>query len=175
MGSGWLVAPGVVVTNAHVVAGQDDTRVDAIDGQGSPATPIAFNPRNDIAILATSLDLPVLEMLAGPRPGAGSAVAGYPDDGPLTIVPARTGSTRTVLADNAYGRGPFQRRMVALRGSVVRGNSGGPLLDREGRVAGTVFAATTEGPPGGLAVPNQIVASIVNRADSEVDTGPCAR
>lgn len=174
MGSGWAIAPNTVVTNAHVVAGHDQTEVQTVDGRIADATPIAFNPRNDVAVLSVGLDLEPLPMSAGVRRDSKSAVIGYPNDGPLTITPARAGETRTVLADNAYGVGPFERRMVTLRGRVVRGNSGGPMVDTSGTVLGTVFAATTEGPQGGLAVPNGIVARIVNGSTGPVDTGRCA-
>jgi S1-C subfamily serine protease len=174
MGSGWAIAPNTVITNAHVIAGHEETEIQTVDGRVSEATPIAFNPRNDIAVLSVGLDLNPLPLSAGVRRDAEAAVIGYPNDGPLTISPARAGEARTVLADNAYGAGPFERRMVTLRGRVVRGNSGGPMVDASGTVLGTVFAATTEGPPGGLAVPNGIVARIVNQATGPVDTGRCA-
>jgi S1-C subfamily serine protease len=80
-----------------------------------------------------------------------------------------------VLGDDAYGNGPFERSMLTLRGLVRHGNSGGPLVDSQGRVLGTVFAATTEGPAGGLAIPNKVLARISHAATGrEVDTGPCA-
>ena len=126
-------------------------------------------------MLAADLDLPPLGLRAGSPTGLRAAVAGYPEDGPLTLTPARTGNRRTLLADDSYGRGPFERKILTLRARVVKGNSGGPLIAPDGRVLGTVFAATTQGPEGGLAVPNQVVASIVNGARGEVGTGPCAR
>jgi S1-C subfamily serine protease len=175
MGSGWAVGPDTFVTNAHVVAGQDDTKIQANDGQTADATPIAFNKRNDIAILQADIDVPALPALVRARRGTAAAVIGYPNDGPLTIVPARAGETRLVLGDDAYGNGPFERSMLTLRGLVRHGNSGGPLVDSQGRVLGTVFAATTEGPAGGLAIPNKVLARISHAATGrEVDTGPCA-
>lgn len=175
MGSGWVVAPGLVVTNAHVVAGQRDTEVQTFDGQATRAVPVAYEPRNDIAVLAADVALPALGLEAGSSVDLPAAVIGYPQDGPLTVTPARAGIRRTLLADDSYGRGPIERQILTLRASVVKGNSGGPLVGPNGRVLGTVFAATTEGPPGGLAVPNRVVASIVNRATGRVGTGPCAR
>jgi len=175
MGSGWVVSPGLVVTNAHVVAGQRDTEVESFDGRTIRAVPVAYNPRNDIAVLAADLDLPPLGLRPGGSPGLRAAVIGYPEDGPLTVTPARAGTRRTLLASDSYGRGPFERKILTLRARVVKGNSGGPLVAPDGRVLGTVFAATTEGPEGGLAVPNRIVASIVNRATGPVGTGPCTR
>lgn len=175
MGSGWTVGEDTFVTNAHVVAGQDDTVVRANDGSEAPATVIAYNPRNDIAILRADLDLPALPAMARARRGASAAVIGYPNDGPLTIKPARAGITRLLLGKDAYGSGPFERLMLTLRGQVRHGNSGGPLVDTQGRVLGTVFAATTEGPPGGLAIPNRVLARISERATGAgVDTGTCA-
>lgn len=175
MGSGWVVAPNTIVTNAHVVAGQDDTQVESNDGQFVDATPIAYNPRNDISVLAAPVDLPALPMLASAAEGTSAAVIGYPNDGPLTITPARAGLTRDVVGEDAYGSGPFERQMLTLRGQVRRGNSGGPMVDRRGRVLGTVFASTTEGPPGGLAIPNEVVRRVISGARGEVGTGPCAR
>lgn len=175
MGSGWVVAPGLVVTNAHVVAGQRDTEVQTFDGRVTRAVPVAYEPRNDIAVLAADVSLPALGLEAGSSVDLPAAVIGYPQDGPLTVTPARAGVRRTLLADDSYGRGPIERQILTLRASVVKGNSGGPLVGPDGRVLGTVFAATTEGPPGGLAVPNRVVASIVNGARGPVGTGPCAR
>lgn len=175
MGSGWVVAPGTIVTNAHVVAGQDDTRVETYDGQVVDATPIAYNPKNDIAVLQAGVDKQTLPMLASVAEETSAAVIGYPNDGPLSISPARAGETQRVLGEDAYGTGPVERPMLTLRGLVQHGNSGGPLVDQAGRVLGTIFAATTEGPQGGLAVPNKVVKRIVDGATGEVDTGPCAR
>jgi S1-C subfamily serine protease len=175
MGSGWAVGPDTFVTNAHVVAGQDDTTIQTNDGQSASATPIAFNTRNDIAILHADVDLPALPALARARRGTAAAVIGYPNDGPLTITPARAGETRILIGQDSYGSGSFERSMLALRGNVRHGNSGGPLVDSRGQVLGTVFAATTEGPQGGLAIPNRVLADISKKVSGkEVDTGPCA-
>jgi len=175
MGSGWVIAPGVVVTNAHVVAGQTDTLVQTPEGQAVGAVAVAFNPRNDIAILSAPIDSNPLGTRDGSTLNLSGAVIGYPNDGPLRLSPARAGESRKVLTRDAYGRGPIERRTVSLRGRVRRGNSGGPLVDRGGRVIGTVFAATTKGPPGGLAVPNAVVRRIAARASGQVSTGPCAK
>jgi len=175
MGSGWVVAPGTVVTNAHVVAGQSDTRIETFGGNVVDATPVAFNSKNDIAVLQADIDDTSLPMLASVAKGTSAGVIGYPNDGPLSISAARAGETQKVLGDDAYGSGPIERPMLTLRGLVQHGNSGGPLVDQAGRVLGTVFAATTEGPQGGLAVPNRVVKRIVDAVQGEVDTGPCAR
>jgi S1-C subfamily serine protease len=175
MGSGWVVAPDTVVTNAHVVAGQSDTRVETPDGEIATAVPIAYDPRNDLAVLAADIDSKPLAMLKSTEADSPAAVIGYPNDGPLTLSPARAGTTGKIFGEDAYGSGPVARLMLTLRGKVRRGNSGGPLVDPQGRVLGTVFAATTEGPSGGLAIPNRVVRRVVRGASGEVDTGPCAR
>lgn len=175
MGSGWAVGDGVFITNAHVVAGESDTRVEAIDGQSGPVTVIGFSPRNDIAVLRSTVSPAPLAMRSQARPGTAAAVIGYPGDGPLTVTPARAGETRTVLTSDAYGSGPVSREVLALRGRVRHGNSGGPLVNRRGQVIGTVFAATTGGPAGGLAVPNGVVTRLLETATGPVSTGPCTR
>jgi S1-C subfamily serine protease len=172
-GSGWAAAPGLIVTNAHVVAGSDDTTVTTRGGVEADANAVQYEPRNDLAILSTPLGLPALSLASSPRPGEPGAVLGYPENGPLTITPARFGSTQTVISQDSYGRGPLRRRMSSMRGDVRSGNSGGPLLDAAGRVMATVFAATTSGPPGGYGVPDGVVRRALARAGGPVDTGPC--
>ena len=92
-----------------------------------------------------------------PGRGTAGAVLGYPENGPYTATPARFGDTREVISDDSYGDGPTRRSISSLRGVVRSGNSGGPMVDSRGRVLGTVFAATTDGPAGGFAVPNDLV------------------
>ena len=172
-GSGWAAAPGLIVTNAHVVAGSDDTTVTTRGGVEADANAVQYEPRNDLAILSTPLGLPALSLASSPRPGEPGAVLGYPENGPLTITPARFGSTQTVISQDSYGRGPLRRRMSSMRGDVRSGNSGGPLVDAAGRVMATVFAATTSGPAGGYGVPDGVVRRALARAGGPVDTGPC--
>jgi S1-C subfamily serine protease len=173
-GSGWLAAPGLVVTNAHVIAGEDDTTVTTLDGASFDAVPVHYDPGNDLAVLQVAADLPVLPMAAEPEAGTPAAVLGFPENGPFAISPARLGETRATISEDSYGHGPLSRQIASLRGSVRSGNSGGPLVDGRGRVLGTVFAATTSGPPGGFAVPNEVVAGALRVAEAPVDTGPCA-
>ena len=176
-GSGWVAGDGLVVTNAHVVAGQDDTRV-LVRGRepGLDATAVAFDPKNDLAVLRVSgLGADVLPMARSPRSGTSAAVLGFPHNGPYDVRAARLGETRTTVTQDAYGRGPVQRLIVSLRGVVRSGNSGGPMVDGRGRVVATIFAATTSGPRGGYGVPNSIVRRVLAGAREAVSTGPCAR
>jgi S1-C subfamily serine protease len=174
-GTGWVAGRGLVVTNAHVVAGQDDTTVDSAGNPPLPARVVAFAPRNDVAVLRVrGLTARSLEQ-AEPRAGSSGAVLGYPENGPLTARPARVGRTTVVLSVDAYGRGPVPRRITTLRARVQPGNSGGPLLDSSGRVVGTVFAARVEG-AAGYAVPPDVVDDALARArGGAVSTGDCVR
>jgi S1-C subfamily serine protease len=172
-GSGWVAGPGLVVTNAHVVAGEDDTTVTTPGGASLEATAVHYDPENDLALLRIDADLPALEIAPDPETGTSAAVLGYPENGPYAVAAARLGETRDTIGEDSYGRGPVRRAIASLRGSVRSGNSGGPLVDDRGRVLGTVFAATTSGSPGGFAVPDQVVRDALDQALTPVDTGPC--
>ena len=174
-GSGWVARDGLVVTNAHVVAGQRDTRVLA---QGRPpaldAVAVAFDPRNDVAVLRVQgLQAPPLRLAGTARAGTSGAILGFPRNGPYDVRAGRLGETRQVVTQDAYGRGPVRRLLTSLRGAVRSGNSGGPMVDARGRVLTTIFAATTSGPRGGYGVPNSIVRAALDRASRPVSTGPC--
>jgi hypothetical protein len=174
-GSAWVAGPELVVTNAHVVAGQRDTRVLLRGrGRGLRAEAVWFEPRNDLAVLRVpGLDADPLPLAGSPRAGTPAAILGFPLNGPYDVRPGRLGQIREVLTQDAYGRGPVRRRIASLRGVVRSGNSGGPMVDGNGRVVGTIFAATTQGPRGGYAVPNELVREAVAGAGGPVDTGPC--
>src|SRR5438034_1354822 len=110
--------------------------------------------------------------LVGPRPGTSVALVGYPQNGPLDAVPGRIGSTRAVLSQDAYGRGPVERTVTSLSGNVRHGDSGGPAVDASGAVETTVFAARVNG-SGGYGVPASLVRRALARAQGLVSTGPC--
>lgn len=179
-GSGWVVRPGLVVTNAHVVAGTGDSLVVQPSGGGPlAAQALVFDPRNDIAVLrAPGLDRRSLAIVANPTDGTAGAILGYPLDGPFDAEPARIGATRQVVSDDVYGNGPVLREMTTVRGRIRSGNSGGPVVDSGGRVLATVFAASTGGGPrGGFGVPNSVVSAAARRASAgggAVGTGACA-
>ncbi len=174
-GSGWVAAPGLVATNAHVVAGQDDTTVTGSDDVRRDATAVAYDSTNDVAVLRVSGSTGRPLGFGPPAPGTAGATLGYPENGPFEISPARVGATTTVTTTDSYGHGPVRRPLTSLRGSIRSGNSGGPVVDGAGKVLTTVFAATTSGPRGGFGVPNEIVRRALQSGSGEVDTGPCAR
>lgn len=176
-GSGWVAAPGVVVTNAHVVAGEHDTTVEPFGHEPSlRAYAIVFDPTDDIAVLRVpGLDLPSLSLASNPPTGRAGAVIGYPENGPLDARSARIGETQRIVTDDAYGRGPVSRLLTPLRGLVRPGNSGGPLVDRTGAVLTTVFASTTGGGKrGGYGVANATVAHALSHVGRMVGTGECS-
>jgi hypothetical protein len=175
-GSGWVAAKGLVVTNAHVVAGQDDTTVQ-LGGEGASvdAEAVWFDPDNDLAILrAPGVAGAPLSMNVNAEPGASAAVLGFPEDGPYDVQPARLGQTSTVISQDAYGRGPVRRTITSVRGLVRQGNSGGPVVDGQGRVVTTIFAAATSRRRTGYGVPDSLVRRALGWARRPVDTGPCA-
>jgi S1-C subfamily serine protease len=178
-GSGWIAENGIVVTNAHVVAGENDTTVQ-LRGVGPHyrATAIWFDPRNDVAVLRADgiRGTPALRTNPDAPSGTSAAVLGFPLNGPFDVEPARLGQTSQVLTQDAYGNGPVRRLITSLRGLVRSGNSGGPVVDSAGRVVTTVFAATVGGTRrSGFGVPDSIVQSALRQASGPVDTGPCAR
>jgi hypothetical protein len=178
-GSGWVARDGIVVTNAHVVAGQDDTTVQpGGDGASVDAEAVWFDARNDLAILRVPGlgGAPSLRMNVDARPGTPAAVLGFPENGPYDVEPARLGQTSTVLTQDAYGRGPVTRRITSLRGEVRPGNSGGPAVDGRGRVVTTIFAGASSGNRRtAFGVPDSVVQSALRQARGTVDTGPCTR
>ena len=163
-GSGWVVAPELVVTNAHVVAGEAEP-LSVQPGGHSPgltARAVVFDPHDDIALLdVPGLSLPALAHRCTPAGRHGGRHPGLSTRRPIRRPAGRIGQTETVNTQDAYGNGPIQRSITTLRGYVRPGNSGGPLVDAAGKVVGTVFAAIVGSPGqrGGFAVPNALVAT----------------
>jgi S1-C subfamily serine protease len=175
-GSGWAAGPELVVTNAHVVAGESDTTVERSGRPPElPAHAVAFDPTVDLAVLRVpGLSLPALTLRTEPPAGEAGAILGYPENGPFDVESARIGPTGPVVTQDAYGHGPLSRLLTPLRGLVRPGNSGGPVVDASGLVLTTLFAGTTgSGPRGGYGVANASVARILRSAGAPVGTGPC--
>ena len=168
-GSGWVAARGLVVTNAHVVAGIQRPRVDTAGGRAFTATVVAFDVTNDLAVLRVpGLGAPPL-VLSPPERGTAVALVGYPQNGPLTRTPGRLGGTAEILSRDAYGRGQITRQITAIRGAVEPGSSGGPGIDALGHVRTTVFARRPR-ETGGYGIP----ADLVRKALAQVGSRPVA-
>ena len=177
-GSGWVAARNLVVTNAHVVAGEEATRVQpGGTGRPLPAEVVFFDERNDLAILRVDgLRLSPLP-LGMPRPGEAAAVIGFPENGPLDVQPARTGETERVYSGNAYNEGPVERVVTSFRVYVRPGNSGGPAVNADGEVISTIFASRTDSNRAGYGIPSRLVRRHLQLAaerETPVDTGECA-
>lgn len=180
VGSGWAVAKGRVVTNAHVVAGADSVAVrSAAGGPRRSAKVVAFDPKLDLAILSVpGLDAAPLRR-AGVQPAKGDAVAaGFPLGGPYKVSPARIRGVVSAPGEDIYGRTRVVREVYSINATVRPGNSGGPLLTRDGRVAGTVFAASLVDANVGYVLTDAASDTVLDRAASyttPVDTGGCLR
>jgi S1-C subfamily serine protease len=176
-GSGFLYAEDRLMTNAHVVAGIDDPEV--VLGEDSVSADVVYyNPDIDVAVLAfDSDDLPTLGFDRTAKAEDGVAVLGYPQDGPYDVQPARIRSEQRLRSPNIYGDGAVIREVFSLRGRILPGNSGGPIVSSAGDVVGVVFAASVTDPETGYALTADQVAqgAAAGMAGSTaVDTGGCA-
>ena len=173
-GSGWFAQDDLVVTAAHVVAGEHDTIVQIPGVAGYHAADVvAFDVHNDIAVLRVADAHGTALRLADPQPGTSVAIVGYPENGTLQATAGRIGRTSVVITQDALGDGPVARTITAVAGSVRHGNSGGPAIDPSGAVQATIFAARV-GAASGYGVPASIVRHDLANAGDPVSTGSCA-
>lgn len=175
-GTGFLYSPGKLMTNAHVVAGVTEPRVQ-VDGEEIPATVVYYNADVDVAVLDVDLDGPVVHFDTGGEPEQAGVVLGFPNDGPFDAQPARIRAVQRLRSPDIYGRGTVTREVFSLRGKVRPGNSGGPLVSRDGDVLGVIFAASVSDSETGYALTASQVGSAAARgleADSQVSSGNCA-
>lgn len=174
-GSGWVVRRGLVVTAAHVVAGVRRPTVQPRGtGPALPATTVAYDRGDDVAILRVPrLHAPPLRVVE-PRAGASVAILGFPENGPFDAVPGRIGRTSAVVPGReTLGGGAVPDRITAVLGRVRHGNSGGPAVDAGGAVETTIFAARV-GSESGYGVPPELVRAVLRRVGAgEVPTGAC--
>jgi S1-C subfamily serine protease len=171
-GSGFVISPGHVLTNAHVVAGvTSGPTVYAADGQAYSARVVLYDPNRDIAVLdVPGLTAPALQFAGPASYGANAVVAGYPLDSPLTLRAARVGNSIDAYGPNIYQNSDVRRQIYPIRADVEPGNSGGPLLAPNGEVYGVVFAASTTISDTGYALTGAEVAS--DARAGEQDTAP---
>lgn len=178
-GSGFVIESGRVITNAHVVAGVEVPGVRVRAGDALlPTTVVYFDPSTDIAIL----DVPGLSarplLLAEQVAASGdpAIIAGFPESGPFRAEPARIRTQVTARGDDIYGNAGVEREVYVLRGLVLPGNSGGPLLDPDGRALGMVFGAADGEQGTGYALTAGELRSALAAAEGSagpVDTGSC--
>jgi S1-C subfamily serine protease len=178
-GSGFVVGRGLVVTNAHVVAGEGGGDTQILVGSGAyDATTVLFDPSFDLAVLRTDAPLgPALPISSGlASRGTQAALLGYPENGPLSIGPAGVTDEVTAIGKDIYNNGSVTRSVYALDANVEPGNSGGPLMGPGGQVIGVVFSRSTVYPNVGYALASPGVLSRVQEAialHGPVATGAC--
>ena len=178
IGSGWVVSPGRVATNAHVVAGADRVRVRVGDrGLERPARVVGFDPRRDVAVLAVEgLEAPALQVGAPLEAGAAAVVAGFPGDEGLWVDGARVRDVITARGADIYSTSSVVREVYSLRAQVRRGASGGPLLDPTGSVVGMIFATSLDDPDTGYALTLDEISGVLAQGgptSAPVSTGRC--
>jgi len=178
-GTGFVVSPGRVVTNAHVVAGVPEPVVEVPGGGALPGRIVYFDSRHDLAVLAVD-GLPSAPLPLGPNLPAGSpaAFAGYPHGGPFQSKPATVRDIATVLVPDIYGNNAAAEDVYRLAGDVQPGNSGGPLLTMDGQVAGVVFAKSTSEASLGFAITMNDLGPVAAQAPglgATVSPGQCIK
>ena len=177
-GTGFLFAPGRLMTNAHVVAGVTRPEVE-IGGSSVVATVVLYDPRLDVAVLALpDGGLPHLMFDTEAGPDDNVAVVGYPEDGPYAVGAGRIRSQQRLRSPDIYGEGAVIRQVFSLRAQIRPGNSGGPIVTSGGDVAGMVFAASVSDQETGYALTaSQLAESAAGGVTTEapVDTGTCVR
>jgi len=144
-GTGFVFAANRVMTNAHVLAGVTNPRVAAPGGAALAARVVLYDPNRDIAVLSVpGLNRRPLDIARPAASGAAAVVAGYPENGPFTALPARIAARTKVTGPNIYQDRTVTRQVYTVRARVRPGNSGGPLLSPAGQVYGVVFAASVD-------------------------------
>jgi S1-C subfamily serine protease len=177
-GSGWVVAPERVVTNAHVVAGMKTATL-RIHGTGRSYTGqvVLFDPKRDLAVLSVP-GLPAQPLRQGPdlERGDSGVVAGFPLDGPYRLDAARVREVVNARGSDIYGQPGASREVYSLYAQVRPGNSGGPLLSTDGQVVGVIFAKSLDDPSTGYALTMDEARPVLDAAaqsSTPVDTGAC--
>ena len=175
-GSGFVIGPNRVMSNAHVVAGAD-TFIVSVDGHDHDATVVAFDPNADISILdVPGLQAPPLEFALGlALTGTDAVVLGYPGGGPFVANPARIREVIELSGPDIYDSTTVRREVYTIRGTVGQGDSGGPLIDLDGRVLGMSFgSAINDSETGFVLTTKQVFPHAVGSTATEpVATGAC--
>ncbi|GAY10885.1 MarP family serine protease [Pseudonocardia sp. N23] len=182
-GTGFVVGPQRVMTNAHVVAGTNQTSVEVLARNGRTrtlsATVVSYEPEVDVAVLAVpDLDAEPLQFAPNPaRPGDDAIVLGYPLDGPYTATAAKVRDRIQLRGPDIYDAGTVTRDVYTIRATVRSGNSGGPMIAPDGQVLGVVFGAALDDSETGFVLTAEQVANALNTSGGltrKADTGTCA-
>jgi S1-C subfamily serine protease len=175
-GSGFAIQPDTIVTNAHVVAGERETRVETPKtppGRGLRATVVYFDPNHDLAVLhVTNLNEAALTV-AKIRTGQSGAVYGHPGGGPLTPAPAKVVQQVRAEGTDIYDRNRSVRNVFILAAELHPGDSGGALVDQTGNVVGVAFAIAPDKPTTAYALTDTELRAVFSHGNVAVSTGPC--
>lgn len=174
-GSGFVVGDGLVVTNAHVVAGEPATTVIRDDGSRLKATVVAYDPERDLALLSVPhLDRPALAV-SGPTVGQRGGVFGHPGGAPLRVAPFQIARQITATSNDIYGRHQVNRQVLELAASLAPGDSGSAVVDSDGQVVGVAFAVSTDQSNLAYALaPSELRALLTQPHTHAVSTEDCA-
>jgi len=173
-GSGFVAGADLVVTNAHVVAGEDETSVERSDGRNLAATVIAFDPDRDLAVLRVPGIARAPLPIAVGQEGLVGAVYGHPGGGELRAAPAAISDRVTALGRDIYDRHATRRDVFILASRLRPGDSGGALVNRDGAVVGVAFAIAPDRSNTAYALTEKELEPVLaNVASFAVDTGPC--
>jgi S1-C subfamily serine protease len=174
-GSGFAVAPGVVVTNAHVVAGERSTKIFDAAGNSHNATLVAYDPARDLAVLrASTYSAPALPIREADE-GDEGAVFGHPGgQDEVSIAPAKVHREITAVGRDLYDTETTRRKVLVLAAQLAQGDSGGPLVNRDGEVIGVAFAIAPDKPGTSYALDvDELKAMLEQPLDTPVSAGAC--
>lgn len=177
-GTGFVVAPNRVMSNAHVVAGSDSVTVEA-EGKKYDATVVSYDPNADISILEVP-DLPQKPLVFADQPaktGTDAVVLGFPGGGDFAATPARVREIIELSGPDIYKTTTVNREVYTIRGTVRQGNSGGPMVNRSGEVIGVVFgAAVDDDDTGFVMTTNEVSRQLAQIGNTvPVPTGTCVK
>jgi S1-C subfamily serine protease len=173
-GSGFFVADDLVVTNAHVVAGEDDSDVILSDGSRTDGTVVAFDSARDLAVLRTSGADRAALPLDRAEVGTSGGVFGHPGGGTLEISPFQVGEEITAVGTDIYDSRRSERNVLVLAADLAPGDSGGALVDPRGQVVGVAFAIAPDRPSVAYALAvDEVTAVLSGDLTQERDTGNC--
>ncbi len=177
-GTGFVAADDLVVTNAHVIAGEPRTRVETPDGRRLDTELVAFDPNRDLAVLQVpGLGMPTLDRADGGVDQRGS-IFGHPGGGPLRESPMRIAEAIVAEGTDITRASSTQREVFVLAAVAAPGDSGAPVVNEGGDVIGVLFALDLSRPTTAYALTDDelgavldpVLAGVVPAVDG---TGPC--
>jgi S1-C subfamily serine protease len=165
-GSGFPIGNGYVVTNAHVVSGTGNHSVETRAGIVLRTEVVYFDSDRDVALLYVPDYINAVLDLGPAERGTQGAVIGYPGGGPESEQPAVVDGAIEAAGRDIYNQKPVTREIYVIQARVRPGNSGGPLVDLQGRVLGIVFATSASQPDQAYALTDDEITTAEQKAHS---------